>query len=427
MTRHDPPPSNGNGTAAEDPPYALVAVLEQLRHGRSYSRPQIARHTGLSRSVVADRVAALLDHGLVEEPYLGPSGGGRAPRMLRFRARAGHLAVADVGASSIAVGVTDLRGEVLAMREEPADVALGPERILGRVEELFDRLVEKSSPPGSLWGIGIGVPGPVDVEAGRPVAPPVMPGWDAYPVAERLRQRYHVPARVDNDVNVMALAELRFGVAQGHDTVIFVKIGLGVGAGIVCGGRLHRGAQGAAGDVGHIGVGARAVCRCGKTGCLEAVAGGAALARDGLEAARDGRSPMLAEILAREGAIEAAHVAEAASHGDPVSRGLIAAAGRHIGHMLENVVNLLNPSMVVIGGGVASAGDPLLAAIRQAVYGGSLPLATRDLVVQRSALGGRCGLMGAAALVADHIFAPEQVALWLKQPARPLFAATSAD
>jgi glucokinase-like ROK family protein len=405
----------------------LVAVLDQLRGGRLYSRPELERETGLSRAVVAQRVAELIERGLVDEPHLGPSAGGRAPRMVRFRADAGRLLVADVGATSIDAAVADLSCRILAHRSLSADVATGPGEVLAHVDSLFAAVLgEAGAPRSSLRGIGIGVPGPVDPARGRPVSPPVMPGWDGFPIADRFAERYGVPVCVDNDVNVMALGELRAGGARGHDDVVFVKVGTGIGAGVVSGGRLHRGAQGAAGDVGHIQVGAGAICRCGKDGCLEALAGGAALARDGVAAAREGRSEQLAATLTQTGTVTAADVASAAVHGDPVSRALITEAGRLIGRMLENVVNMLNPSLVVIGGGVSGAGDPLLAAIRETVYGRSLPLATRDLLIARSLLGARCGVTGAAALVADHLFSVDQVAAWgAGGPATPRAAAAA--
>ncbi len=394
---------------------ALVAVLDQVRLGRSRSRSEVADRTGLSRAIVAARLAELLDRGLVVEGEPGPSTGGRPPRQLTFRGDAGHVLVADLGASSIDVAVTTLDGRILGHFDEPADVAAGPEVALQRVEELFGQLRGTSRAlPGRLWGIGIGVPGPVEFRTGRPISPPIMPGWDGYPVRERFADRFDAPVWVDNDVNVLALGEWRSGVAAGHDNVVVVKVGTGIGAGISADGRLHRGAQGAAGDVGHIQVAAeREVrCRCGNTGCLEALAGGAALARDGDAAAREGRSERLAAVLEARGAVTAEDVARAASFGDPESLALLQAAGGRIGAMLAGVVNFFNPSLVVVGGGVAQSGDALLAAIRETVYGRSLPLATRELLIRRSSLGGLAGVVGASAMVVDQLFARGSLARW---------------
>jgi glucokinase-like ROK family protein len=401
---------------AEDRLKGLGTVLDYVRTHGSATRPALVHATGLSRAVVTQRVVELIDVGLLTDRDLGPSTGGRAPRLIRFRADAGHLLVADLGATSVHVALADLSGSVLTHVQEPCDIAAGPEAVLDRVEELFGRsLVNAESLPGSLWGIGIGVPGPVEYDAGRPISPPIMPGWDRFAVRERFAG-YDVPVWVDNDVNIMALGERRAGIAQGYDNVVFIKIGTGIGAGIVVNGKLHRGAQGCAGDVGHMQVldDPAVVCRCGNVGCLEALAGGGALGRDAEAAAREGRSPFLAALLDGKGSLEARDVSQGAAHGDPTCVELVTNAGRLIGHMLAGVVNFFNPSLIVIGGGVAGAGDLLLATIRQSVYRRSLPLATRDLVVKRSALGDLAGVVGAAAIVTDELFSPTYLAQWLR-------------
>jgi glucokinase-like ROK family protein len=406
----------------------LLYVLDHVRTHGSSTRAQLVHATKLSRSVVTQRVAELMEYGLLTEGKLGPSTGGRAPRTLRFRADAGHLLVADLGATSVDVAVADLAGAIIAHRAEPCDIAAGPDVVLGRVEKLFKRcLNEAPEVPGQLWGIGIGVPGPVEFESGRPVSPPIMPGWDLYPVRERFSQ-YGVPVWVDNDVNIMALGEGKAGLGRGRENFVFVKIGTGIGAGIIVGGKLHRGAKGCAGDIGHIQVidsAPEVVCRCGHFGCLEALAGGGALGRDAEAAAREGRSRFLATLLEEKGSLEALDVARAATHGDPASVELVTTAGRLVGRVVAGIVNFFNPSLVVIGGGVSGTGDLLLATIRESVYRRSLPLATRDLTVMRSTLGGLAGVIGAAAMVTDEIFAPQRLAQWLETgaPSGPALAA----
>jgi glucokinase-like ROK family protein len=400
--------------SADDRLEAIVTVLDHVRTHGSASRAGLVHATGLSRAVVTQRVGELIDYGVLAEGDLGPSTGGRAPRLVRFRADAGYLLVADLGATSMDVALADLSGSILAHVQEPCDIAAGPERILARVEELFLGSLGVESRPGTLWGIGIGVPGPVEFDTGRPIAPPIMPGWDRYSVRDRFAE-YRVPVWVDNDVNVMAMGERRAGIARGHDNVVFVKIGTGIGAGIVVKGKLHRGAQGCAGDVGHIQVtdDPAVVCRCGNVGCLEALAGGGALGRLAESAARERRSPYLATVLEETGSLDATDVARGATHGDPTCVELLTNAGRLVGHMLASVVNFFNPSLVVIGGGVAGAGDQLLATIRETVYRRSLPLATRELVVKRSELGDRAGVVGAAAIVTDELFRPSHLTQWL--------------
>lgn len=284
-TATDAPDETGpgrHGPLPDDALDALVTVLDEIRLGRSVSRSALVARTGLGRAIVAQRVGELIERGLVAEGDVGPSTGGRPPRQLAFRADAGHILVADLGATSSDVAVTTLDGRILGHHGEPARIEAGPELGLDRVDALFDLLLRTTQGlPGRLWGIGIAVPGPVEFQAGRPISPPIMPGWDGYPIRERFADRYRAPVWVDNDVNVLALGEWRSGVAVGHDNVVVVKIGTGIGAGIISDGRLHRGAQGSAGDVGHIQVvdDPTVVCRCGNIGCLEALAGGEALGR----------------------------------------------------------------------------------------------------------------------------------------------------
>jgi glucokinase-like ROK family protein len=400
----------------------LVEVLDLVRFGAARTRSELVRRTGLGRTVVTQRLAQLISCDLVEEGPLGPSTGGRAPRELRFRADSAVVMVAELGATSISVGLTDLAGRLVTQHEEPWDIAAGPDPTLARVEELFDGMLA-SRRETAVWGVGVGVPGPVEFASGRPVAPPIMPGWDGYPVRDRLAARYDVPVWVDNEVNTMALGEYRGGLGRGADDLIHVKIGTGIGAGLISGGRLHRGAQGCAGDIGHVALvsevietvpGATGqVCRCGNIGCLEALAGGAALARDATEAARSGRSPALARRLAAAGSLDAGDVVRAAEFGDPVAVELLQRAGRLVGETLAALVSFFNPSMVLLGGGVGTSGDLLLAAIRQAVYRRSLPLATRDLRIARSQLGDRAGLMGAGFMVVDELFSRERLGRWI--------------
>jgi glucokinase-like ROK family protein len=396
---------------------ALVMVLDEVRLGRSRSRPELVARTGLGRAIVAQRVGELLERGLVFEGEVGPSTGGRPPRQLTFRADAGHVLVADLGATSIDVAVTSLDGRILGNHDEPAEIEAGPERCLDRVEALFESLLTTAQAiPGRLWGVGIGVPGPVEFGSGRPISPPIMPGWDGYPIRERFAARYDAPVWVDNDVNLLALGEWRSGVAAGHDNVVVVKVGTGIGAGIISDGHLHRGAQGSAGDVGHIQVvdDPLVVCRCGNIGCLEALAGGASLGRAGALAAAEGRSARLQLALDQHGTVTAQDVARAASFGDPIAVALLQGAGRRIGSMLASVVNFFNPSLIVIGGGVANSPDQFLASIRETVYRRSLPLATRDLLIQRSSLGGLAGVIGASSMVVDQLFARESIGHWLE-------------
>lgn len=394
----------------------LVRVLDAVRLGHVTTKPEAARVTGLGRNVVTQRVKQLMEAGLLAEGRLQQSTGGRAPRGLRFRAETGRVLVAELGVTSISVGVSDLAGALLVQHEEPAEVGDGPVSILNRVAGLWEQQLLTSGDNGPpVWGIGIGLPGPVEFATGRPVAPPVMPGWDEFDVRSFLGQRFDAPVWVDNEVNVMALGELRAGLAQGVADLVYVKVGSGIGAGLVTKGSLHRGAQGCAGDIGHVTVdeSATILCRCGKYGCLEALAGGAALARDGERAAREGRSTFLARVLDRDGLVDAQTVGAAANHGDPVAVELLTQSARLVGVTMARFVNFFNPSLILLGGGVSHAGDPYLAEIRHTILGRSLPLATRSLQISRSPLGDEAGMRGAAFMVMDALLSPDLILSWL--------------
>ena len=393
---------------------AIVAILDLVRRGQAHSRSELIERSGLSRAVVTQRVNELLGRGFLTET-MAPSTGGRPPRQLMFRADAGHVLVADVGATSIEAALADATGTILARAAEPADVSAGPEVVLGRVDALFERLLAEHQAPGELWGLGIGVPGPVEFRTGHPISPPIMPGWEGYAVRERFSRQHGVPVWVDNDVNIMALGERRSGIAHDHRNFIYVKVGTGIGSGIVSNGRIHRGALGSAGDIGHIQVVGKGdqICRCGKIDCLEALAGGAALAREGTLLAQGGQSERLATILADRGEISAREVIRAARVGDAVALGLLNRSATLVGQTLAGLANFFNPSLIVMGGGVAHAGDAYLATIRQVIYARSTALATRELLVQMSQLGNRAGVIGAASMVLDELFSEEQLGRWI--------------
>lgn len=395
---------------------STATVLEVVREGAATTRPQICRETGLARNLVTDRVELLLSIGLIAEGELGRSTGGRAPRSLRFRAEAGRILVAELGATLASVGIADLSGALIASLERPVDVKQGPDRTLTYVNDLMRRLLDEHAGP-EIWGIGIGLPGPVEWTSGQPVAPPIMPGWDGFDVRRFFTERYHRPVWVDNDVNVMATGEVRAGVARGHESAIYVKIGTGIGAGLVSRGKLHRGAQGAAGDIGHMAVadaGRQVLCRCGNTGCLEALAGGSALARDAVAAADNPRSTYLSELQREGQELTSASIIEAALHADPVAMEMLTGSAELVGEALAGMVNLFNPSMIVLGGSVGRSLDLYLATVRRAVLNRSLPLATRSLQIVTSPLGDRAGLIGAAYTVLDELFSPRILATWLE-------------
>jgi glucokinase-like ROK family protein len=382
-------------------------LLTLLRDTGPLSRAELGDRLGVPRARALAEIDALIATDYVREAGPASSRGGRRSTLVELDPGMRFAAV-DLGASSIDVEITDGRLEPLAAYGEPADIRSGPKVILGRVHEILAKLKAEGA-FATLHAIGIGVPGPVSFRDGVPVSPPIMPGWDRYPVRDVLAREYGCPVVVDNDVNIMAIGERYGGVARSIDNLLFLKIGTGVGCGIYLGGEVYRGTDGCAGDIGHMWLDDHGpVCSCGNVGCLEALFSGAALARDALAAARSDTSPALAERLAANGKLTARDVADGAAEGDAVCIRLIREGGRRVGTVLAGLVSFANPSMIVIGGGLAGLGHVLLAEIRSVVYRRSLPLATGNLPIVMSELGPRTGVVGAAVLASDLAFGSQE-------------------
>ncbi len=319
-----------------------------------------------------------------------------------------RFAAVDLGVTSIDVEITDGRRQPVAAYAEPADVRAGPKLILNRLGEILAKFKVEGA-YRRLHALGIGLPGPVSFRDGFPVRSPMMPGWDRYPVRDALSRTHACPVVVDNDANLMAIGEHHAGVAQSIDNLLFLKLGTGISCGIVLHGEVYRGADGCAGDIGHIPVENRGpICGCGNVGCLEALFAGGALARSGTALARAGASPALAARLAEARSITAHDVARAVAAGDPACIELVRAGSHRLGTVLAGLVNLLNPSMIVIGGGLAGLGNVLLTEVRSVVYRRSLSGATGNLPIVRSELGPRAGVVGAAMLAGELVSRPHQ-------------------
>jgi predicted NBD/HSP70 family sugar kinase len=367
-------------------------VLRLIREEEAATRSEIGRLTGLSRPAVALRVGELIAAGLLTERADGPSTGGRPPARLTFNAAGGTVLVASLGHTRGQLAVCDLGGRVLV--HTTADLALdsGPGPVLPWLLDVWEELLAKTGAlRESVRGVGIGIPGTVEFAVGRPRTPPAFPHWDGTAMAPIVAARFPVPVLLDNDVNVMALGEHRSRFRD-VDDLLFVKLSTGIGAAVIAGGRIQRGSLGAAGEIGHVPVrdGGGVRCRCGNLDCVEAVAGGAAL-------------------LAGRGIADLTELTLLARSGNPEIVAVVRDAGRRVGEVLATAVNLLNPAVVVLGGDLTGAYEPLVAGVREVVYRRSTALATRELRIEPSRLGDLAGIAGCAALVLDRILTPEAV------------------
>jgi glucokinase-like ROK family protein len=390
----------------ESPVQAAILRL-LLTSAQPVTRGELGLRLGVGRNTVGHEVRRLLDAGVLEAAGFTESHGGRRSLLVRVSPAAGYVGAVDLGATSIDVAITTLASDVVAQSGEDIDIAAGPRPILDRAAVMLrDLLAGRGADLADLRAVGLGVPGPVSQADGRVVAPPLMPGWNDFPLREALSERLRCPVFVDNDVNVMAIGEHARGAVRDVGDFVFVKVGTGIGTGLFVNSALVRGADGCAGDLGHVCVEpAGPTCTCGNVGCLEAVAAGPAIARAGEDAARAGRAPLLAAMLERKDALDARDVGDAAGHGDLGALTVVRAAAARIGAALATMVSLLNPSAIVIGGGVSRIGHVFLAEIRTAVYARSLPLATRNLPIVPSALGANAGVVGASVVATELLVA----------------------
>lgn len=375
-------------------------LLRRLWDG-DRARVDLAQELGLSRSAVSSIVAELMAVGLVQER--GTRSGGRSGRratMLTLNARAATLLAVDLGASHARVDLLDLRCRTLATRTVPHDILGGPAMTYGLLARLCALVLEEAGAQrGEVALVGVGVPGPVDHATGRVVQPPNMPGWDGENVGEGLRAALGCGVLVDNDANLGALAEARFGACRGASDLIYIKAATGIGAGILLGGRLHRGMRGGAGEIGHISINERGpVGRSGNPGSLESYAAAQVLTELATRL-RAGRAsalptvPTLADLARLSGS-------------DEVAREVWQAAGHHIGVAISTVLNLFNPSAVVIGGRLAQAGEVFLGAVRDTALSRTLRINAGDVQLSLTTLGENVGVLGAGAMLVGHLLTP---------------------
>jgi glucokinase-like ROK family protein len=371
-------------------------ILDMIRFTPGgISRSEIARQMDLTRAAISTIIGDLEDQGLVHATTEGPTTGGRKPVLLEINPQRGYVVGIDMGATHLGIVVTDFAAHVVNEVEVPFSIGDGPHACLPNLDaQVKDLLHHSGIHFDQVCAIGIGVPGPVIVDAGSVGAPPIMPGWDGYPIRAHLESMWGVPVSLGNDAEFGALGEWAAGAGRGARNLVYIKVGSGVGAGLMLDGAIYRGTTGCAGEIGHIAISESGpVCTCGNRGCLEAVAGGWAIARQAREAVKSGKRTQLSALDLEN--ITARDVAAAARLGDLVAQQIVTEAGAHLGVAVASLVNLVNPSMVVVGGGVAQLGDLLLEPIRNAVRVRSLRSAAQAVRINAAVLGRRSTSVGA--------------------------------
>jgi predicted NBD/HSP70 family sugar kinase len=373
-------------------------VFALIRELRDTTRTELGQLTGLSRTAVAARVASLIELGLVVESEQAASTGGRPATMLTFDGDAGIVMCVAIGISRTRIAVCNLAGEIVTTCDIEQEVALGPDDLMPDVVKRLDVLLQDHRDV-PVYGIGLSLPGPVDRARGCSRDSPILRGWDGVelrPYFADLKALVDVPVLMDNDANAIAIAE-RGGELERLADVLVLKASTGLGAGIIAGGVLQRGAAQAAGEFGHNKIPAAEglPCRCGETGCIETVAGGWALVRALQQQGRDVRH--------MRDVVELVHA------GDPEARRLVRDSGRLVGEAVAPAVNLLNPAVIVIAGDMAAAYDVFVAGLRETLYRDASAMATRELEVVPAAHGGHSAVVGTAAMVLDEVLSARAV------------------
>lgn len=372
------------------------AALDLIRFSAGgLSRADLADKMGLTRAAVSLIVNDLLDSGVIQEAEIRSAPSGRPPVILEINPKLGLVGAIDMGASHMSVAVADFTARILQEFEVPFDIKNGPKVCLEEAHQQLSKLLESQGLSiSNISAVGIGVPGPVITEAGMVLAPPIMPGWDRYPIRATLEKKWGRPVTLNNDAELGALGEWAYGAGRGEKNIAYIKVGSGIGAGLILNQQIYGGTMGAAGEIGHLTIDENGpLCNCGNHGCLEAFASGHAIAQQGQLLIQSGKRTLLSDLACEK--ITAHEVAEAARRGDLHAQEILRRSGTFIGIAIAGLINLFNPSIVIIGGGVAQVGDLLTAPIRQAVRERAMRASEQSVRITTAMLGRRSLLIGA--------------------------------
>ncbi|MBI9048784.1 MAG: ROK family protein [Anaerolineaceae bacterium] len=383
-------------------------ILSIIRNQAPIDRANIIRQLKFSRAKTNGIINDLVDNNFIKIYGHGASSGGKRPQLLEINAEIGYVIGVDIGVTSMDVAIANFKGEILDVHGIESDIKDGPIAILQSMMDIIEDLKARNNMDSNQFvSIAIGVPGPVDVNTGEVKSPPLMPGWNDFPITEFIKSKLpNIKIIIDNDFNMMARGEYYSGIGKGHDLFVFVKIGTGIGAGIIINGDVFRGHEGSAGQIGHISVdwnGPRCICGVNQ-GCVSGMAAGPAITAKALKAVKENESEFLVKrYKENNNALSAKDVGDALADGDQTAIEIINESGTLIGLALSSLVNLLNPGLIVLGGGITKSGNLLLSSIRQTVLTRALPFSTRHLRIEYSSLGDKAGVTGAVILAIKNV------------------------
>ena len=373
--------------------HAIIDLIRFTPNG--ISRVELARELNLTRAAITSIINDLQTIGLVDEVE-GKYPSGRKPIVLEINPNQGYVVGVDIGSTHVTILLANYAAHVIKDIEWPIRIDEGPTVILGQVDQrLKDLLNESNLKMGDIKAICVGVPGPVVLQEGMVSEPPIMPGWDKFPIKNYIKSLWKVPVTIGNDAELGAIGEWAYGAGRGEDNLAYIKVGRGIGAGLLLDGQVYHGAAGSAGEIGHFTIEENGpLCSCGNRGCLEAVAGGNAVAKRAIESIKNGHRTELSAITPID-SIQSKDVIAAACNGDLLAQQILSEAGAHLGTAIAGLVNLFNPSIIIVGGGVSQIGDLLLEPIRLTVQRRSLKMASKGLRISTALLGRRSSGMGA--------------------------------
>lgn len=377
--------------------YNKHAALDLVRFSAGgLSRTELADKMGLTRAAVSLIVTDLLEIRVIQEAgEIRSAPSGRPPVTLEINPERGLVGAIDMGATHMSVAIADFSAHILQESDSSFDVKKGPEACLTEAtQNLLNLLDSQGLTMSDLSAVGIGVPGPVIADAGVVIAPPIMPGWDRYPIRATLENMWGCPVTLNNDAELGALGEWAYGAGRGEKNLAYIKVGSGIGAGLILDQQVYGGTTGAAGEIGHLTIEENGpLCNCGNHGCLEAFAGGYAIANQAKKLVESGEATLLSSRPMDR--ITAMDVAEAAQLGDVQAQEILRRAGTYIGIAMAGLINLFNPSVIIVGGGVTNAGEIFTKSIRQAVRERAMRASERGVRITTASLGRRSLLIGA--------------------------------
>lgn len=389
----------------------LSLVLNHIRQDGAISRAALVRQTGLSAGTISNLANILLENDFVHESGPGKSSGGRRPILLQFNHKARHVLGVDMGATHIIAVLMDLQGGVAASQQLKYDVMNDPGGTIFTISQMAQELLTQTGLPKQVvTGMGITIPTPLAGEKLDRLTTIYMPAWEGCDIKAGIRRYFDIPIYVENDANAGAIAEKWWGNGRDYSNLAYIKLGTGVGSGLILNNEIYRGNGGTAGEIGHTTIDPTGpTCRCGNQGCMEGMVGVPAIIKEAQQRLRKDRPDWSSDTP-----LTIDNIIRAALSGDPTARSIIENAGSFLGIGIANLVNVFNPGLIVLGGDLVAAGDLLLNAVRAAVVRRAMPKAASEVEITISSLGDDAVAIGAATLAMQNAFQPSNLMQTLK-------------